>query len=737
LKTSLIARVLGGFAVAVALTTYPLLATPGFWQAATQADFLRGEVENLSIDEHGRLMLGPELRRLHEAGLPFVWTVLNGPDDSVFLGTGNDGRVLRVDRAGNGSVFYDSSEMEVHALASASGGGLFVGTSPDGKIYRVDAKGAATTFFDPDDKYIWSLAVDPKGNVYAATGDKGVVYRISPDGKGTPFFTTKTTHALTLAFDRSGNLLVGTGSPGRIFRVDSQGKGFLLLDTPFQEVRSLDFDEKGVLYAAAQSGKPSQGGGDAGGTPVSDAPPVLAIPSVSTEITSIAVIDVPVSAQPVSTTGGGSDRRSATGAVYRVLPDGLWDQLWEMRDDSPYDVAVEGDGSLLVATGNKGKIFRLSGEAMRPTLLTRAPAQQAVMLQRAGPRTLIATSNPGLLLALAPGRAARGTYESEVKDARVVSSWGTISWKASLPTGTRVELQTRSGNTRTPDEAWSEWSSAYADSSGSTITSPKARYLQWRAVLSGKGDSPIVTSVSAAYQQRNIRPEVASITVHPPGVVFKKPFSSGETEIAGFDADTIERRVAASNIGAPSIGQKTYQKGLQTIIWKGDDDNGDELTYDVMYRREGETNWKLLKDDLTDPILVWDTSSAPNGSYVVKIVASDKKSNPADTALRGERESGSFDIDNTAPSVTLSPSRREASGIAVQFEVRDNDSAITRVEYSLDSQGWQGAFPQDGILDGRREQFVLRLDTAMAGRTLVVRATDAMNNVGSGEVVLK
>jgi hypothetical protein len=243
--------------------------------------------------------------------------------------------------------------------------------------------------------------------------------------------------------------------------------------------------------------------------------------------------------------------------------------------------------------------------------------------------------------------------------------------------------------------------------------------------------------VSAAYQQRNIRPEVASITVHPPGVVFKKPFSSGETEIAGFDADTIERRVAASNIGAPSIGQKTYQKGLQTIIWKGDDDNGDELTYDVMYRREGETNWKLLKDDLTDPILVWDTSSAPNGSYVVKIVASDKKSNPADTALRGERESGSFDIDNTAPSVTLSPSRREASGIAVQFEVRDNDSAITRVEYSLDSQGWQGAFPQDGILDGRREQFVLRLDTAMAGRTLVVRATDAMNNVGSGEVVLK
>jgi hypothetical protein len=75
--------------------------------------------------------------------------------------------------------------------------------------------------------------------------------------------------------------------------------------------------------------------------------------------------------------------------------------------------------------------------------------------------------------------------------------------------------------------------------------------------------------------------------------------------------------------------------------------------------------------------------------------------------------------------------------VVVAFDVRDHDSPVTRVEYSVDSQEWRSAFPQDGILDARHEQFALRLDAALAGRTLVVRATDAMNNVGSGEVVIK
>src|SRR5215813_9199181 len=399
------------FVVAVVLFCAAAIAgasSPKFFQAATQADFLKGDVENLSIDGRGQLVLGPATELVYETPSPFLWTVTPMPDGSIFIGTGNDGRVFKVDPQGKGAPFFDAAELEVHAIAPAPNGGLYVATSPDGKIYKVDRNGASTTFFDPHEKYIWALAVDNAGNVYAGTGEKGVVYKITPDGKGTPFYQTKATHATALALDKSGNLLVGTESPGRVVRVDADGKGFVLLDSPFQEIRTLRFDDKGVLYVAAVNGRATSGaapsvptetssggqGGDTGRAPV---PSV----SVSTEITAIGVVETPGS-------GGGSstsraDNRLTKGAIYRIAPDGLWDQLWESKEDSPYDVAFDGDGHLVVATGNKGKIYRLEGDPLQPILLARASAQQVTALYRdARGRLYYATANPGKLYRLSP-----------------------------------------------------------------------------------------------------------------------------------------------------------------------------------------------------------------------------------------------------------------------------------------------------------------------------------------------
>ena len=713
-------------------------STPTFWEVSTESEFLRGEIENLSIDSFGRLTLGPTAAPLYETNAPFVWTMISGPDGAVYAGSGNEGQVYRVDSSGKGTVFFDTEELEVHALAPAPGGGLYVGTSPNGKIYRVDAKGTGTVFFDPEDRYIWSVAVDRSGNVFAATGDKGIIYKITPDGKGSTFYATKATHAMTLAFDREGQLLAGTESPGRVFRIDASGKPFVLLDSSYNEIRTLRVDTRGNIYVAAVSGRAPSGADRP--LPAAPPPPAAApTASVSTEITVVAVGDAVVTSSPQTPSAPARGGPAApAGALFRILPDGAWDLLWESRTDTPYDVAVESDGTLLVATGNSGKIFRLDGDPFQPTLIARANAQQVTgLLTQTEGRVLVATSNPGKLLRLAAARADRGTYISDVRDAQTVALWGTIKWEAITPSGSRMDISTRSGNTNTPDETWSDWSATYSDREGSTITSPRARYLQWRATLTaGKGDAPLLTSVTAAYLPRNLRPRVTSITVHPPGTVFQRPFPI-DPEIAGFEGDLPERRAnQAAGTTSPSLGRRVYEKGLMTFVWRAEDDNGDDLTYDMFYRREGETSWKALKRGMTDQILVWDTTSVPNGRYTVRIIASDTASNSTSNALSGARESTAFAIDNVPPVISVTSVRRDNGRATITFDVRDANSSVQKVDFSLDGDRWQPVYPKDGIADSRFEQFELVLEGDAVSRGVTLRATDALNNTASarGEI---
>jgi WD40 repeat protein len=755
--TTRVKRFLLPAVIVMAVSAALSASTPTFWTVSTQADFLKGDVTNLSIDGDGRVFLGPETSQLAETSAPFLWTLIAGADGALYAGTGNEGKVLKIARDGKASDFFDAPEMEIHALAPAPNGGLYVASSPDGKIYRVAADGKSSTFFDPEDKYIWALATAPDGTLFAATGQKGNIYRITPDGKGSIFYKTNTTNVVSLAVDKAGNVIAGTESPGRIFRIDRDGKPFVLIDSPFKEIHALKISADGTIYATAFSGTP--GGEDRATSltpPLPDTTPTRApVPSVSAEITAIAVVD---SGAGISGTPAPREPRvhNAKGAIYRIQPDGLWDTLWEANDDWPFDLLIENGGSLLVGTGKEGKIFRLSGDPARATLLARVAARQVTaLLREPSGRIIAASSNPGKVFALGSSRAASGSYESDVRDAGTVATWGEIRWRATARPG-EVEISTRTGNTATPDETWSAWSRAYTTSAGERITSPNARYLQWRAAFKGSAgagggsssDGPVLTSLTAAYLPRNLRPVVESITVHPPGTVFQKPFSTGEMEIAGFEDNTSDGRIAAqanqanassslSTSPSPSLGRKVYQKGLQTFVWKADDDNDDRLVYDIYYRREGETAWKPLKRGLWDPICVWDTTSVPDGTYYVKVTASDSPSNSPATALTGEMESVSFDIDNTPPVIEIQSATRSGASASVKFIVHDEQSAVQRVEYSLDASRWHVAYPLDGINDSRREEFQVTVDDTASAGSIIIRATDAMNNIATAVAEIK
>lgn len=725
--------------VAGAATFHAASAT--FWQVSTQADFLKGEGEAIAIDADGRVSLGRALGVVADPATPVLWRAIVH-DGALVAGSGSDGKVFRVTRDGTAALLVDTEQLQVHALAAAPGRDLYVGTSPDGRVLRVDPAGKTAVFFDPEEKYIWALATAPDGSVLVATGEPGGVHLVKPDGTNRLLYRSKATHVTALLPQADGTVVIGTDSPGQVIRLAPDGKPFVLLDSPQREIRALTADRDGHVLVAAMTARAATEPRAVLPTPAGEpaATSAAPVPSVTTEVVITAIGDSVTTAPAQGRTA--EARRDTKGSIYRIAPDGLWDELWTSDDDVPYDLVRDGD-EILVVTGNRGKVFRLTPDTARTTLVAQAPAQQLTGLLR-GPdgEWWAISANPGKVFRLGTRAAAKGEYVSDVLDATTTTSWGELRWSAALPEGASVAFQTRSGNTSRPDDTWSDWSAPLNRAEGDQITSPKARYLQWRAQMAASGGaSPVVNSVTVAYLPRNIRPRVTSITVHPPGTVFLRPYSSGEFEIAGFDAGTSDGRnlttiaAAAPTQAQPALGRRSVQKGLQTFVWKAEDANDDRLQYEVFYRREDATRWQPLRKGLWDPLLTWDTTFVPDGAYVLKVVASDLPGNDASLALRGEAESATFLVDNTAPQVVAEAPVAVGTRTRMRFAVKDAMSPVLRVEYSLDAQRWQAVFPVDGINDGREERFDVTIDSNGA-REVTVRAFDALNNVVTAPVAI-
>ena len=87
------------------------------------------------------------------------------------------------------------------------------------------------------------------------------------------------------------------------------------------------------------------------------------------------------------------------------------------------------------------------------------------------------------------------------------------------------------------------------------------------------------------------------------------------------------------------------------VKWSAHDDNDDTLAYEVYYRGDGETRWKLLRRNVTERFINLDSDLFPDGGYTIRVVASDSPSHSAEDALTGEATSSRFEVDNTPPQV--------------------------------------------------------------------------------------
>lgn len=708
-----------------------------FWQQDEMVEFEKGDIKKLSLRSDGRLSLAPKLTELFDPSTAFLWGLARDSKGVLYCGGGVLGgtttKLFAVDASGKGRVAAEVGGLAIQAVAVDAQDRVFFATSPDGKVYRLGAQGKAEVFYDPKAKYIWSLAAAGDGALYVATGDQGEIHRVAPDGSGGVFFRSEETHVRTMAFDRASNLIAGTDPNGLVIRVTPQGEGFVLYQTAKREVTAVAIGPDGVVYAGAS--------GTRGATPVvapvpvtpapSAGPTAVAIPQPGT-IRSAAPAPPPLpSAAP--TVAGGSD-------VYGIQPDGYARRVWSHAQDIVYSIAFDAQGRPLVSTGNRGNIYRLDRGILYTLLLHLPPSQVTGLLSAPDGRVWAVTGNIGKVYQFGPGQEESGTVESEVLDAGAFTYFGRMRFQGKLNGGV-IKLETRTGNLNRAQRNWSPWTAVPLASSMGRIASPAARFLQYRATLTGAppgGVSPELSLVEIAYQARNTAPRVEIVEVTPQNYKFPVP-SLG--------------LIAGSTLNLPPIGKKqatpavslntsantppmSPAKGHIGVRWLAVDDNGDSLLAKIEIRGIREAQWKLVKDRVREGYYSWDATSLPDGEYVARVTVSDEPSNPPDQALSGSLESEPFLIDNTPPEISNLRASPRGSKLEIRWSAKDALNVIGAAEYSINGGEWRLAQPTTLLSDSLAHDYVVLVERPAGEVTIAVRVSDELDNQAAAKIVV-
>lgn len=709
------------FTLSFFAATAAAVAQPQIWSVNSRADVLRGDARGVSIDANGTLSPAPRVAEIFNTGQAYIWATAVDAQGNVYLGTGGEGKIFRVDTAGNGSVFADLEEMNVSALAIGANGDIFAATMPDGKVYRIDRNGKADVYFAPKEKYIWALAAMPDGALAVATGDGGRIYRVrsaNAEPAASILFDSSETNIISLAVGRGGELYAGTDPGALVLRFTADGKPFGVLDSPLREINKLSVAADGAVYVLAlgDSASASRAADPAAAGTLAESKPVT--------------VERPNPANPETPAKSRYDLSAAKSAVYRISADGVSDILWSSGTVTGFSLLADSAGVFL-GSSDKGRIYRIGNNASE-TLLLQTDAAQISNIAKAGNGFIATSSNQGSLFRFGPETTAEGTYESAVLDAKNAAAWGRIWWRSQG----NVAIQTRSGNTERPDATWSVWSAAMNDARGGPITSPAARYFQWRAVLRGAPDSTKLFEVTAAFLARNIAPEILSLNILPVsvGLAPNPPIQiDPNIEIAGLDP---------AQFGVPVTAvppRRVYQRGAISLQWTAEDRNGDKLVYDVHFREVSETAFKPLRAGIEENFVTVDGQSLSDGKYLFKIVARDTPSNPSPYALAGERLTEPVEIDNTPPAVTaIGTPQITGDRVRAVFDAVDASGYIVRAEYSVNGGNWLPVYPEDGISDSSRERYAVETTLTSAGEyTISLRVWDAAGNAGSARTLVR
>lgn len=242
----------------------------------------------------------------------YIWDLELDPAGPLYVATGDHGEIYKVERNGEGSLFFKSDEAHIRSLALVKPPAspvdtkrknkkneappalstVIAGSDGSGLIYRISPQGEAFVLYSAPKKEITALAVDGAGNIYAAgVGEKHAVsnfpnvapspsangpagqqppppvipaqinggseiYMISADGSPSRIWSSKEDLVYALTFAPDGRLLAGTGNRGHIYAISPGSKAGIyrdLLKLSANQITSFAHSGNGagVIYASS------------------------------------------------------------------------------------------------------------------------------------------------------------------------------------------------------------------------------------------------------------------------------------------------------------------------------------------------------------------------------------------------------------------------------------------------------------------------------------------------------
>lgn len=695
------------------VATQLVAAEVKIFRSDSQEAFLEGTLEGVSIDPLRGLELAHRLELLTDLAEPFVFSAAALGEGWV-VGTGNEGRVLKVDHQGKVEVLYEAPQLEVFAVLADRDGTVLAATSPYGKVVRI-ADGGVEEIFDPPEAYIWDLARDSSGRLLVATGLEGRLYRLAKGEKAGAdaevLIDGNDRHLRVLEPRADGSVLIGTAGQGMILRLDAKGEVSTLYDALQPEVLAFAAAPSGSIYAALVASEASY----------VDLSSSVAVGQNGDEGAADGQVTVTVQGQETlgSRAAGANGPRSV---VVEISSQGGIREVLSFTDETAYALMWHED-QLWIGTGQEGKLYRYAEE--RLVLERELDDRQLTAMAKGRAGAAVLTTNPARVHLFADVLEERGVYTSKIFDAGEPSRFGSLVGRAVDGRGA-VEFSVRSGMSSQPDATWSSWSAPRSGVEVALTEMPSGRYVQWRAILKG-GDAggPRLSGVELSYQQVNQTPVLKSFEVLAPGeILVPSAFNPGNQTFEPWSPDregifTTLKPAESSDDGRLKT---LWKKGYRTLRWQASDPNEDSLRYELEVRPETADTWLPMVEETTETYYSFDSTVLPDGSYRFRVRAWDRAVDEAEAAS-AERLSTPVMIDHTPPRM-VSAERR---GEHLEVVLEDAQSPLRDVVFSLDAGEWRSVTTADGVLDGRRE--VVHLPVSDDARMLLLRATDAGFNV--------